>query len=256
MLTIQKTLLTASLLSFVPLFAHADNPALKRVEIQLEKVFVAHDGFDDNDRIQIVVHGVLWSSCYRVAETVVEPLPDGYTLNVRQFASVIQNGICGDQPAAMPPDLGVSVPFSKVVDIGTLVAAKYQLRYKTGNDKTAFSVLNITVAKAPTIDDVPYAAIGNALISEVVTSTEDAKLTLSGLFTSTCTQLDQVKVIPENDVIIVLPILKVIQNIACTSSLDPFMREVNLGKLQPGEYLVHVRSANGSSVNHVFTVVK
>ena len=256
MLPIKKSLLAVSLFFMIPLVARADNPALKSVEIQVENVFVAHDGFDDNDRIQIVVHGVLWNSCYRTAETVVEPMGDGHTLNVRQFAGVIQNGICGDQPASMPPELGVSVPFNKVVDIGALRADKYELRFKAGKDKFAFTALNVVEAKVPTIDDVPYAAVGSIMIREVVTSTEDIKLTLSGLITSTCTELDQVKVIQEDDVIIVLPLLKLNADVACASTMEPFVKEVSLGQLPPREYLVHVRSANGNSVNHVFRVVK
>ena len=245
-----------SILSILPAVVHADVLVGTRVEIPIEKVFAPEVGFDDNDRIEIVVHGQLTNSCYRLADTVVEPQADGLTYKVKQFATRIENGICGDQAAMMPPHLTVRVPFNKVVDIGTLASAKYKLQYSFAANQTAFRPLDVAVATVPTIDDFSYAAVANALVPEVVNGADDVKLTLSGVLNSSCTHLDQIKITPEKDVIIIQPILKVDANVECTQLLIPFMKDVNLGKLASGEYLVHIRSMNGSAVNRVFTVSK
>ena len=243
------------LLALTPALAHADLLTGTRVEIPIEKIFAPEAGFDDNDRVEIVVHGQLTNSCYRLGDTVVEPGADGQSYTVKQFALRIDNGICGDQ-AAMAPHLMVAVPFNKVVEVGTLSAAKYQFKYSSGPNQTVSRPLDVSPATAPTIDDFPYAAVTNAMVLEVVNGAQEVKVLLSGVLNSSCTHLDQVKVTPEKDVLVVQPILKVDADVKCAQVLIPFQREINLGKLAPGEYLAHIRAMNGAAVNRVFTVEK
>jgi len=57
------------------------------------------------------------------------------------------------------------------------------------------------------------------------------------------------------DVFVVLPGVKVAQNVMCLFVLTPFERKVSIGPVSAGRYLLHVRSLNGNAVNRMFSVV-
>jgi hypothetical protein len=99
--------------------------------------------------------------------------------------------------------------------------------------------------------------VTNTTLADVFGGREDVIFDLTGTLNSTCTELDdQVEVVRQDDVYVVLPVMKVKPDVVCAQVLVPFSKKVDLGRLAPGEYLLHVRSMNGSSVNRVFTVTR
>ncbi len=236
---------------FAPLAGHELD---ERIEVSLQAVFAPSTGFDDNDNVEVVAHGDLPNSCYTLADSFFEILEDGITIDIHQYATLQKEGICA-QGAALPPHLSMLVPFTRDITIGRLNAADYVIQYHKPGSITARRALQITRASAPTIDENPYAIVTNAQVGDVQVAGDSITVTLSGLLNSTCTELtDEIQVIKQNDVYVILPTLKVKPEIMCAQMLKPFSRKVELGKAIGGEFLVHVRSMNGQSVNRVFEV--
>jgi hypothetical protein len=65
-----------------------------------------------------------------------------------------------------------------------------------------------------------------------------------------------VRVLPEDDVTVLLPTIKVKRDVLCVQMLIPFKKSLDLGSVTPGIHLIHVRSMNGKSVNHVVNVAR
>jgi hypothetical protein len=68
-------------LAFVAVFiagsAKTDPPAQPyRVELPLEAALAPISGYDDNDNIQVILHGALPNACYYVTESPISTLPE------------------------------------------------------------------------------------------------------------------------------------------------------------------------------------
>jgi hypothetical protein len=59
---------------------------------------------------------------------------------------------------------------------------------------------------------------------------------------------------PQTNVLVVLPIAKQFSNVDCKAGRFPFKIEKPLPTLQPGKYLLHVRSMNGQAINKLFEI--
>jgi hypothetical protein len=113
----------------------------------------------------------------------------------------------------------------------------------------------VYASKNISADDFPYAAVSTISMPDVLNGGTPVAFDLIGMFTSSCAYLSDVKVNVENDVIVVQPIIGHKDNMACSQTLIPFSRHVELGKLAEGRYLVHARSMSGKSVSHAFSVI-
>lgn len=238
--------------------ARADdgNPVPERVEIPLEQAFAPTTGFDDNDNVQVVVHGNLPNACYSLADTYVEHKDDGVTLAVKQYALRKRDGVCA-QSATLPVHMQMFVPFQKEVEVGHLPAASYTVEFWRDMGRPGIRSLVVSPATKPTIDSLNYAATSTLAVSDVVNGKDEVKVQLRGVLNSSCTRLTKdVRIVREDDVQVLLPTIEVREGVLCSQVLIPFRREVNLGKLVPGQYLVHVRSMNGRALNHVVHVMK
>jgi len=226
------------------------------VEVQLEMALLPSVGYDDNDNVQIVLHGMIPNACYSLAMTEVEKDESKKTIRIRQFASYSENGICAQQ-RDLPPHMLMAIPFTNEVSLGQLSSGQYQIEYLKNSNRIGERNLLIAKAPEPTIDNVPYAAVTNASISDVVTEGAPLLVTLSGVLNSTCVELnDNIEVKKEGDVFVVLPVLRVLPVDFCTQQITPFEKVISLGTASKGKYLIHVRSMNGKSVNRVLTVEK
>ena len=103
------------------------------------------------------------------------------------------------------------------------------------------------------MDDFNYANVTDVSVPDVVLSNEDVKATVSGTLSSSCNSISDVKVERQGDVFVIRPIEQ--QKGDCGYVLRFFSKEVDLGKLPVGEYMIHVRAKNGRAVERTFQVL-
>jgi hypothetical protein len=232
-------------------FAH---PVDGLVELPLEKVFAPESGFDDNDRIEIVAHGVLPNGCYRLEDAHVQRSVGGTVLEAEVFAVKSNEGVCAPG-AQLPVSMAFEIPFTKVVEIGHLKAGTYTIHYNTERGDTETRTMNVAKAPAPTPDTLAYAAVTSLVVSDIIPDNTTVKVTLAGLLNSTCAELAKNVIVQKsNDVIVLLPTLKINEDVDCKPAKQPFAKIVDLGKLAAGDYLIYTRSMDGSSLSHVIQV--
>lgn len=224
------------------------------VELSLEKVFVPESGFDDNDRVEVVVHGTLPNGCYKLSNSSVKRSEGGSDLTVEQYALKSEDGVCASE-ATLPPSMAFEVPFTKVIELGQLKAGSYRIHYGSIRNGIQVRNMNVAHAPAPTPDTLPYAAVTTLVVSDIFAAGAEVKVTLTGLLNSTCTELAKnVLVQKGKDVIVLLPTLKVNESVECKPAQVPFAKVIDLGRLAKGQYLIYARSMDGSSLSHVIQV--
>ncbi len=233
-----KILILSSLL--LALAAFADSPASQVIKIEKSYVPI---GFDDNDRIQVVVSGVLPNTCYKLDQASAS-------------VSYTDNSVTLEQKVLQYPGVCIPtlVPFAKVVELGILREGNYTL-----NDKTSGEVvgkLQVTRSSKLEADDFLYAPIGDAYVvqKEVANSTESkkCKLHLTGSFSDRCTRLKIVHIHYYPELIIVQPIAERIGGKRdCKPNKTRYSWQGELQNGLTGNYLLHVRSMNGEAVNKI-----
>lgn len=226
------------------------------VEISVQALLAPVQGFDDNDNVQVVLYGYLPNACYTLNESKVEKLADDKHFRIHQYATRDNQGVCA-QDSTLPVHMQMRVPFTQEVNLGSLEMGEYRFESYREDGSIQSRILNVGKAKAPTIDSLPYAAVSNATVADVFLGQQNVDVVISGIFNSTCTELDSdVKLDDQGDVVVVMPTVKVNPDDVCAQVLRPFARTINLGKKAPGNYLIHVRSMNGKAINRVFTVTR
>jgi hypothetical protein len=238
-------LATVMTYSAVPALA-ADAANVNAAQIKLPqlinvgaKYVFAPPGFDNNDNVQIVVHGELPSTCYKAVHPAVRINHASRTVYVAALAYYYTGSFC----------LDVMVPFTQTVDLGLLSAGHYQV-IETSPKGTIFrSNLPIAIAKSPLPDEVLYAPVQNASVEKLGSQ---ANLLISGTFPSDCLELQQVRVLNRvSKIIEVLPIAVQKPGTQCRPGATPFEARVTLPRVAPGDTLIHIRSMNGRSLNLV-----
>ncbi len=223
------------------------------IEVTANNAFIPPHGFDDNDTIEFVLDGKLPNACWVLGQSQVERGPGG-GLKVRQMAYRSPMKMCTSGDNLLPAAWKAPVQYMKEVKIGTLRAGDYSITYRSGWGTLMHREFSVSAAQLTTQDDFPYANVSNAYVPEEVPAESPITVTLTGLLTGGCTQLDgEPTVLPMGDVIVVLPKLKLDAG-GCAGPDRSFEAQVALGTLRPGRYLLHVRSTNGGAVNRVFTV--
>jgi hypothetical protein len=216
--------------------------ALVAMASQAEQVFVGARsvhvplGFDSNDESEV--------------EVVVD-LPD--TCHRRPFGEVkvVENSIVIDMKAnKMPSNSGIYciqaiVPVLVTVPVGRLAEGSYNVVVSPsfGTEKDA----HLTVA-APTtssIDNFTYANVTN-----IKKGSDGSTVYLEGYHPSSCMEIDQVKMIPNEsgDTIAVLPIVRQAQAV-CDTMIKPFEYPIQLVNVASSEVVLHVRKIDGHAIN-------
>ena len=227
------------------------------VEVPLEAVLAPYRGYDDTNNVEIVIHGNLPNTCYRVDSYKVETGADK-VLHIHQFAVKKNDGVCGEDNA-LPEHLKMISPFTNVASLGRLASGNYTYKYLDTEKKLSSRTFNVKEAHKTTVDDYPYAAVSNAMSLDVVKKGDPLHVTITGTYTNSCAYLDEdsFKIEKQDDVYVVLPILKMRTGMMCAQSLTPFSKNVDLGKVdKSGHYLIHVRSMNGKSANDIVEAVE
>ena len=196
-------------------------------------------GFDDNDKVEIVLDGYMPSTCYRQAEPTFTVDVAAKVITVQAMAKVYEG-----------PCLLVLVPYTEVVNVGSLPKGDYTVK-TLGLDGTVISIAQSTNSGP---DDFLYAPVDTVNVT-VMPEQQKIELEIRGRFTNTCMTSDKVNVIDSEDTLEVLPVIKVADRPDCHEeefSYKPMIVELPWRKA--GRYLAHVRSLNGKSANHVFSV--
>lgn len=229
------------------------------MEVPVEALLAPSEGYDDNDNVQVVLHGLLPNVCYTLGKYEVIPAhsgDDGGKMRIKQYAIRNTESICAEG-AMLPPHLNMAVPFVTEISLGQLPAGNYHFEYLRADSGTGLRALNISSAPVPTVDSLPYAAVTNLISQDVIGAGEELSVTLTGVLNSTCTELDpEVSYRKLEDVYIILPTIRVKPGVLCAQILIPFEVPLKLGRPEVGHYLVHARSMNGKSVNRVIEVTR
>lgn len=114
-----------ALASVVALKATAEQPVTKEITIAVSDVFVP-EVVEKEKEAKIVLSGVFPNSCYRWSRAEVSDLSDTFHV-IQAKAFVTVNMICRM----------VLVPYSKEVNLGSLVPGEHTLRFVSG-DETYF----------------------------------------------------------------------------------------------------------------------
>ncbi len=219
-------------------------------EIMLENVFIIKEGYDSNDEIELTLYGSLPSPCYKVDKINITPSQNNTHFSITVLMKKKRLRGC-EQTIYKAP-----VNFSKVLSLGELPAGKYTFTYNTkGGEKTDSMI--ISVAQSDSIDESLYAPISNAFIPELIYQGENAVVVLTGIFHTNCLNLNSadIEVIKKDNIFIILPKSKLTSIQNCNDKKYPIREIVNLGSItKKGNYLIHIRSLNGGSVNQVFQV--
>ncbi len=229
----------------------------QKIEVPVESVMAPTMGFDDNDPIKFVVTSTLPNGCYDLGETVVERKPNGRIIEVRQFAVRRKDTVC-TQGGTLPPHMQMTSSLPKDFELkDRLPAATYKFKYRSQlGAKAQFRMLRVASANTSSVDSLPYATTTRALTPTVVIQGRELDVRIAGELNSSCTELDEIRVQRENDVYVVLPTIRVRSGL-CMQMKIPFERVVHLGRPEKiGQYLVHVRSKGGGSINQVVDVLR
>jgi hypothetical protein len=227
--------------------------APKISEVNIEEVFVAPVGYDSNDNVEIIVDGKLPNACYELYKTDTEI--KGFNIYVKQYIKIKQISECRPENQSQHTTPLWPVQYTNRIEIGELVKGKYSIIYNT-NFSQKMKTFVVSKSVSSSIDDDLYAPVSNAFIPELIYSTSNAQVILTGIMTNTCMSFQgDVKVIRHDNVFIILPKMSVHRNRVCTSTMEPLQHIVSLGEVQKeGRYLIHVRSTTGRSVNKLFSV--
>ncbi|MCB0419004.1 MAG: hypothetical protein KDD39_15265, partial [Bdellovibrionales bacterium] len=136
---------------FVACFAVAITASVARAEfdevsVPVNEVFVPV-GFDDNDRVEVVLDGYLPDTCHKLADVKVTIDENSHTMTLDQKAKRVL-GACAD----------VTVPFSNVLSLGALEAGTYKIKLADAEESQP---LKVTKAPVETPDDFLYAPVDN-----------------------------------------------------------------------------------------------
>lgn len=200
----------------------------------------APSGFDDNDATELVVTGYLRNPCY------TRPMVKSRVKSGNIEVQVLTQKVSGSPDGKLCAD--VVVPYSESVQVGQVGAGNYQIAVNQKSLTRQTGQIHIETATMSAVDEHPY-----ALVQYVEQNPSNMKFYLNGQIYSNCFVLSDVKYLSNNkDAISILPILKQVSN-HCAQVVTPFRVEIKppLTTLTNPHFLLHVRSADGKSVNFI-----
>ncbi len=228
-------------------------PPPSTIEVRNIEAFVPSRGYDSNDTVEVVVDGILPNSCWTLGETFVKRLSAQKFL-IRQYAHRKSIKLCTGMDAILPMAWRLEVPFNHIVRLGRLKVGMYEIQ-AGGEEAAPTKRLEVARAVTDSQDDLPYVPVSSMIAPEFVGAGELVKVTLSGRIGSKCLSIvEPITATRTGDVIVLTPTLELLGPECDEISPYTFERTVSLGRLPPGRYLVHARSANGQSFNRLVTV--
>ncbi len=218
--------------SFAPMgAARADKPELVLAPIQ--RTFVPQ-GFDDNDNAQVIVTGAYPNSCYHVGHTQYWIDRQAKKIDIEVTTYKTNNEFC----------LQVYVPFQQEISVGVLDKGDYTVTVNQDNRNARPMVVRDSPTVTP--DSHIYAPV-----SQII-RTGPREFMLRGTFHSSCLNMESVKLNYEaGEVIAVLPMATYDSNCFETGQAHAWESRFRVRNELAGDFLMHVRSLNGDSLNTV-----
>lgn len=217
-------------------------------DLVIENAFIPALGYDDNNQIEVVIQGTLPNFCYSIDSTDRVSRSG----NVFQLQTQVLPGdplACAEKRAST----GV-VPFNFVLALGQLAVGDYEFRFTTSHGPSSVH-FNVRKAAWMGVDEENYASITGVTIDRVLIGNREVFADVDGLLVSNCSELIRpIQVQRQGNVFVVLPIADLKPGRSCSEVRRPFREKISLGFLDPGSYLLHVRSREGKAVLRVFTV--
>ena len=218
-------------------------PALVRAPV--DKIYVPH-GFDDNDNVELVLKGQFPNTCYKTGPVSVDIDRKEQKIKITAQAYRAQQTMCAD----------VMISFIQPVHLGILDQGTYSVEL-AASPNVAPIKLNIEAAKHPTQDDYLYAPVDTATVA-VDDNGDNEVLRIEGSYPYMlvgCMVTKELRTNYDKDgVLIVQPISEFADGDECTSQKlsTHYKIEKDLGKPGlRGQYLIHVRTLNGLSLNYM-----
>lgn len=216
------------------------------IESPITNIFIPQ-GFDDNDNVEVILHGDFPNTCHQVGRTeaVVDPLSK--TVTVTATAYKYPGKFC----------IQSITPFIQTVKLGLLGEGDYSVVLQ--KDKAVKSELNVARRKTESPDDFLYATVENAYI-DVNFETGKQALKLQGhfpMFFIGCMVMKEVRAVyAPSDVLVVQPIAEIVNTDVCNTQPSDRSFEYTSGLQAPfkGEGLLHVRTLNGTSLNRYINI--
>jgi hypothetical protein len=223
--------------------ASAERHFIPELETVSPENIFAPVSFDDNDNAQVIVSGVLPTTCYKAGPADVTVDKDNFKIFITQKNFVTHGAWCAE----------IITPYMKEIDLGMLPIGKYEVfNIQVNGQQEKRAVLPIADAVTPETDNFHYAQVQEITVDPSNGETP-AMLLLKGKFTSDCIHLQEVRVFyRQPNVIEVLPITDLKEGAICKPDSKPFTAKQPLNPPWKGKTLIHVRSMSGQALNKVF----
>ena len=195
-------------------------------------------GFDNNDRLEVIIEGVLPNLCHRspMSKVKVEGMKIKIELTSLYYAE------------SSPFCPKVELPFVETVKIGVMDKGVYQIIVNEGLDHYEKSNIKVSKANSHRIDDFTYAGV-----DYIEKSTGSKKIILRGYNPSDCFELEEIKWVSNGkDTLSLLPIVKKVGH-HCPLKMVPFEYPFTMpDAIDRDKILLHVRSMDGRSYNSLY----
>ena len=198
----------------------------------------APDGFDSNDNAQIVAEGEFRSSCSDVGRTSLQIDRSRFRITVGA-AVHLKTGACSQG----------HFTFHRAISFGKLVPGQWTI--KDAVSDAPLGRVEVKNASSNPEVEPKYAAV-EKVYSKV--GPQSAQLMVTGNYLNSCSGLSEVRVQIQQDVIVLEPIVQTSAGNNCVKGKFPFSSWTSLDFLKPGRFLIHVRTAQGQSLNSIIDV--
>lgn len=217
------------------------------VRAPVEKVYIPL-GFDDNDNVEVVIHGHFPSSCYKIGPTSSRIDYNTRTIYIDAKAYLYRDGVCAQ----------MLVPFTETINIGLVKEGTYDVQLE---DRSSFvgSILEIKAATSSNPDDYLYAPVDSVRLNGTVGS--ETSVQVEGRYPHMfigCMIIRDLKVQKaRGNVIVVQPIAELTDGAECEPQTltKKFVVTKPLGfAVERTEYLLHSRATSGHSINKLVDI--
>jgi len=240
-----KFVLSFSLIFSSTLFAND-------LALKIDGVYLPHQGFDDNDEIELVLDTHLPNICYRAKNPIIKI--DEINKKILLKVSAVKRELAECQSENLASPYQFPIQYAENLKLGKLSAGDYTVIYgENSNEQTSFVVEKASISS---IDEKLYAPIGQIFVPEMISHNDEVQVIITGVLNNSCMGLQEknIKVLHQGDTFVVLPVLTYSQSKDCQSITRPFQFIMSLGKQKIGRYLIHARSLSGQSLNRLFTI--
>lgn len=213
------------------------------VEAPIDHVFVPQ-GFDNNDFVEIVVTGAFPNPCY---------VRNKYDVKVKEdLIKIDVTSLSMDDPAYTKCE-PLKIPFSEVVNLGSLQGGKYKIIVNEGGKYEQKDSIEIGSASSESVDENIYAMVD--YVETGITGGLSGDAMLIAHSPSPCLIMDKVEYqTNSHDTLSVMPIMKRISS-ECPEKKERI--EIPI-KFEPGKFkfekiLIFVRTIEGRSVHTIIS---